>query len=180
MRSKRHSVFLYVLLHVFDGEAGDVGHVIVLHLRLILILFLRCRWWRDRSSCKWGFWKQFVSEKKKKTSKKAWTRLWPLRSANWPVPEGGAISCFEGLMMPVEMSLVSRSVTSTWRKWFSGAMTCGSGETEQTESEMIHLHIKRALSIWEELTLMCKRHCVLRQERLVEVPHDLKQPETKQ
>lgn len=43
---------------------------------------------------------------------------------------------------------------------------------------MIHRHIEMALLLWEELTLRCERHCVLREERLVEVPHDLKQPET--
>lgn len=43
---------------------------------------------------------------------------------------------------------------------------------------MIHHHIEMALSLWEELTLRCERHCVLREERLVEVPHDLEQPET--
>lgn len=33
-----------------------------------------------------------------------------------------------------------------------------------------------ALSLREALTVGCERHCVLRGERLVEVPHYLKQP----
>lgn len=38
------------------------------------------------------------------------------------------------------------------------------------------VHTEAALSLWEELTVRCERHCALRGERLVEVPHDLKHP----
>lgn len=57
-------------------------------------------------------------------------------------------------------------------------MTCGSAGTQETESDTVHHKIEMALWLWAELTLRRERHCVVREERLVEVPHDLKQPET--
>lgn len=42
-------------------------------------------------------------------------------------------------MMPVERSLESRALTSTWPKWFSGVTPCGAAETQHEQSETLPL-----------------------------------------
>lgn len=127
----KHSQF-----HVVEAEAGEVRQVFVLHLLLLLFLLLHHRHrrrhphrssgrGRSRRDAFWGnstvalitltepLWAVYRNAMSFGLSVKGQNK------AN--VPELRLLSGCEGLMIPVEMSLERRSLTSTCPKWFSGA-----------------------------------------------------------
>lgn len=142
---------LYSLFHVIDREAGEVGDIILLHIWLVLVLIL-CHWWSCWSHS-WCFWKHFsisLEDTEIKGLKENITR--DIQMVHLPAPEVGVASGCKGLMMPVLMSLDSRSLTSTWPKWFSGWPTCGAARTEQA---IKCVHLGGAVMVLRAPSLLC-------------------------